>query len=326
MKLLRRLTIALAILIVLAGLGAFLENLSFSKALGTARNDTVTLIKPGAGVSAIAQQLQNEHLISNALLFRIGLRLHRAGQTLKAGEYAIPARATMAQIADILISGKSIQHKLTVAEGLTSDMVWKLVKAEPALSGDAGPVPVEGSLLPDTYLFTRGTTRAELIARMKKGQEDLLAKLWPGRDQDLPYSTQMQAVILASIVEKETGVASERPQVASVFANRLRIGMRLQSDPTIIYGITKGYPLGRRIRQSEIDAVTPYNTYAIPGLPQSPIANPGRDAIAAVLKPAKTSYLYFVANGTGGHVFASTMVEQEKNVAAWRRFREQTGK
>jgi UPF0755 protein len=270
--------------------------------------------------------LQDEKLISNELLFRVGLKLHRAGQTLKAGEFAIPAHASMAQVADILISGKSIQHKLTVAEGLTSEMVWKLVKADPVLVGEPGPVPIEGSLLPDTYLFTRGTTRAELIDRMKKGQVDLLAKLWPQRDQDLPYSTQMQAIILASIVEKETGIARERPQVASVFVNRLRIGMRLQSDPTIIYGITKGYPLGRRIRQSEIDAVTPYNTYAIPGLPQSPIANPGRDAIAAVLKPAKTDYLYFVADGSGGHVFAATMAEQEKNVAAWRKFREQTGK
>ena len=326
MKILFRLIITLAILIVLGAGLLFAERLAFETSKGPASADRVYLLKPGTAASAIAQELADQKLISNPLLFRLGLRVHRIGQTLKAGEYAIPANSSMGKIADILISGKSIQHKLTVAEGLTSDMIWHLVKDDPVLVGDPGPVPVEGTLLPETYLFTRGTTRAEIIVRMKKEQKDLLAKLWPKRDGNLPYSTVIQAIILASIVEKETAIPSERPRVASVFVNRLRLGMKLQSDPTIIYGITKGYPLGRKIFASEIAAATPYNTYVIPGLPQSPIANPGKDSIAAVINPEKTDYLYFVATGSGASVFAATLEEQEKNVAAWRQFRAETGR
>jgi UPF0755 protein len=187
------------------------------------------------------------------------------------------------------------------------------------LTGDAGPVPDEGTLLPETYLFIRGTTRAELIARMKKAQRDFVDSHWRSRAANLPYGTRDEALVLASIVEKETGIAAERPHIAGVFVNRLKTGMKLQSDPTIIYGITRGYPLGRRIRESEISMVTAYNTYVIPGLPSSPICNPGKDAIAAVLRPQTTDDVFFVANGTGGHVFARTVDEQNRNVAAWRK-------
>jgi UPF0755 protein len=225
----------------------------------------------------------------------------------------------MADVSDILISGKSILHKLTAAEGLTSRMVYDIVKADPVLTGDAGAVPDEGTLLPETYLFTRGTTRAEMIARMKKAQDKVLEQLWEARTVDLPVKTMSDAIVLASIVEKETAIPEERRHVAAVFANRLRLGMKLQSDPTIIYDITKGYPLGRGIRQSELERASPHNTYVIAGLPPTPICNPGRDSIAAVLNPANSDDLYFVADGTGGHAFSANVDQQNQNVSEWRR-------
>ena len=286
-------------------------------------SETVVLIKSGAGLSGVAQTLADAGVVLRPDLFKIGVRLYGETSALKAGEYAIPSHASMADIMNILVAGRSIEHKLTVAEGLTSQMAIDLVKNDPVLDGDAGPVPAEGALLPETYLFMRGTTRSEIVAEMQKAQRELLDELWPGRAPDLPVKTKEEAVILASIVEKETALPAERPHIASVFVNRLRLGMRLQSDPTIIYGITKGYPLGRRIRQSEIDRATPYNTYAIAGLPQQPICNPGKDSIEAVLHPADTKDLFFVADGTGGHVFTASGAEQAKNVAEWRRIEEQ---
>jgi UPF0755 protein len=281
-------------------------------------SETVVLIKSGLGLHGIAQALADAQVVYKPWLFRIGVRLHGETPALKAGEYAIPGHASMADIMNILIAGKSIEHKLTVAEGLTSQMAYDLVKSDKVLAGEAGPLPAEGALLPETYLFMRGATRAEIIGRMEKAQETLLDELWVKRAQGLPIKSKQEAVILASIVEKETAIPAERPHIASVFVNRLRLGMRLQSDPTIIYGITKGYPLGRRIRQSEIEKVTPYNTYAIAGLPGEPICNPGKDALAAVLNPADTKDLFFVADGSGGHVFTASGAEQAKSVAKWR--------
>jgi UPF0755 protein len=252
-------------------------------------------------------------------LFELGVRLRRAKASLKAGEYGVPSRASMLDIMGILIAGKSIQHKVTAAEGLTSDMIYKLVKAEAGLFGEAGPVPPEGSLLPETYLYTHGETRAHMIARIRAAQQKYLDEVWEKRTENLPILTKEQALILASIVEKETAIQPERRHIAAVFEKRLNLGMKLQSDPTIIYGITKGYPLGRRIRESEIAQATPYNTYVIPALPAGPICNPGKDAIAAVLDPGETKDLYFVANGTGGHTFAATQAEQDRNVAIWRK-------
>lgn len=212
-----------------------------------------------------------------------------------------------------------VRYRVTLAEGVTSWQVVEALKRAEFLSGDPGEVPAEGRLSPDSYEVVRGAERGALLAEMGRRQEAVLAELWPGRDEGLPYATPDEALIMASIVEKETGVPDERPVVASVFLNRLREGMKLQTDPTVIYGITKGQGvLGRGLRQSELRGRTAWNTYVIDGLPPTPIANPGRDSIAAALHPEATGYLYFVADGTGGHVFAETLAEHNENVARWR--------
>jgi UPF0755 protein len=285
--------------------------------------ETVVLIPPHSRTHDIAQMLESKGVMKFGLMFELDLRLRGLTGKLKAGEYAIPSEASMGAIAKILIEGKSIQHKLTAAEGLTSDMIWKLVKADPVLVGDAGPMPEEGSLLPETYLFTRGETRAGLLAKMAKAQQKFLAEKWPGRAANLPFPSLREAVILASIVEKETSLPEERRHIAAIFVNRLKVGMKLQTDPTIIYGLTRGYPLGRGIRQSELAANTPYNTYVIAGLPPGPICNPGKDSIAAVLNPIASDDLFFVATGHGGHAFSATISEQARNVAAYRAFEHQ---
>ena len=313
----------LAVLVVLALLVAgayFWENTNFSAAGPSAQRaaETDVIIKPGIGLKGIAQELHDAGVIENSLLFEVGVRLRRMTPSLKAGEYAIPSKASMLDIMDILISGKTVQHKITVAEGLTSDMVMKLVVADPVLVGAAGATPPEGTLLPQTYLFTRDTTRAEIISRMQKAQRELIAKLWANRAPDLPFKSPEEAVTLASIVEKETSIPEERRHIAAVFVSRLRLGMKLQSDPTIIYAISRGYPLGRGIRQSELVMATPYNTYVVAGLPPTPICNPGADSLRAVFNPGTSNDLYFVARGNGGHVFSATIEEQLKNVAALR--------
>jgi UPF0755 protein len=305
-------------LAALAGGAWFWEQQNF-QAPGPSAKYEVVLVQPGDHVSTITQNLAAAGVVSNANLFRFGLRIRNLQGTLKAGEYGFPAHASMADVAGILASGKSILHKLTAAEGLTSEMIAAIVNADPVLVGDPVAVPAEGTLLPETYLFIRGTTRAAIIADMQRAQARLLLRLWPERASGLPVSTVEEAIILASIVEKETAIPQERRHIAAVFANRLRMGMKLQSDPTIIYDITRGYPLGRGIRRSELDRASPHNTYAIAGLPPTPICNPGRDAIVAVLNPHITGDLYFVANGTGGHVFSATDADQNRNVAKWRR-------
>jgi UPF0755 protein len=286
-------------------------------------NQTVILIPAHSRTHDVARLLKDKGVVKYALLFEFDARLKGYASQLKAGEYAVPSTASMGAIASILASGKSIQHKLTVAEGLTSDMVWKLVENDPELAGDAGPVPREGTLLPETYLFTRGETRAHLLAKMVAAQQKFLGEKWRARASGLPYKTLHEAITLASIVEKESALPEERRHIASVFVNRLKMGMKIQSDPTIIYDISKGYPLGRGIRQSELNAATPYNTYVIPGLPPGPICNPGKDSLNAVLNPEQTKDLYFVATGQGGHVFSATVEGQAKNVAAYRAFERQ---
>ena len=316
-----RFFLSLIVLAVLAAGGlagaAWWEDRHFAQA-GPLASEKTVIVKPGSGVTAIAQTLAEAGIVDSAFLFRVGVvRRHRTTQ-LKAGEYAFPAHASNAQIVDMLVAHKTVEHRLTIAEGLTSDAAVALVMADSVL---IGPVPVvpEGSLLPETYLFERGTTRAELLSRMHQAQEKVLGELWPKRKEGLPLMTEDDALKLASIVEKETAVASERPRIAAVFINRLKNGMKLESDPTIIYGLTKGVALGHPLRQSELAMPNPYSTYQILGLPPTPISNPGRDAIAAVLNPADTNELYFVANGSGGHAFAATLAEHQKNVAQWRR-------
>ena len=282
-------------------------------------------LQRGAGLIRIAADLESRGLISDRRVFRFAITLDGGQAELRAGEYAIPAGASMADIYDILRSGVSVQYPITFAEGLTSAMIVAALNEADVLSGEIGETPEEGALLPETYLVDRGASRAELLARMAEAQTELLDELWPQRQPGLPFDTREEAIILASIVEKETGVAEERPLIAAVFVNRLRRGdMRLQSDPTIIYGITRGEPLGRGIRRSEIDNPdNAWNTYQIDGLPPTPIANPGSDSLAAVLNPADSDALFFVADGTGGHVFARTLAEHNRNVAAWRRIERQ---
>lgn len=280
--------------------------------------ETVVMLPRGMGLNRIADTLKESGAIDDSLIFRAGVMINGKAGDLKAGEYAIPSGASPRQIMDLLIEGKSIVYKLTLAEGLTTATILDLVAKHPSLQGEITRVPEEGALLPETYIFNRGMSRDALIERMQKDHDEALEALWQRRAPNLPFQTKAEAVVLASIVEKETGIASERPRVAAVFVNRLRKGMKLQSDPTIIYGLTKGVPLGRGIRQSEIEKATPWNTYVIFGLPPTPIANPGRDALAAVLNPLETDDLFFVADGTGGHVFAATLADHERNVRNWR--------
>lgn len=312
--------LALALIAAAGAFGGWVWLNNQFEAPGPAGEAETVLLPRGSGLIAIASQLEREGLIGDARLFRIMVTIDGGDRSLRAGEFAIPSQATMQEIYDILRFGDTIQHPVTAAEGLTSAMIVEIVNAADVLTGEIAQVPAEGTLLPETYLVDRGTSRQAVINRMAAAQTALLDELWPNRAEDLPYDTREEAIILASIVEKETGIGGERPLVAGVFVNRLRRGMRLQSDPTIIYGITQGYPLGRGIRRSELDnADNPYNTYQIDGLPPTPIANPGEAAIRAVLNPPQTDYLFFVADGTGGHAFAETYAEHDRNVARWRR-------
>lgn len=288
-------------------------------------DQTVVMLEKGSGVSTISTRLMLAGVIDDDTLFKIGVKYYGNDSRLKYGEFAFPSGASMKEVMDILVEGKVIQYGVTVPEGRTSAMAMRILAADTVLTGESGATPAEGALLPETYLFTRGTTRKEIVARMTHDEDALAKALWEKRKADLPYQTLEEAVILASIVEKETGLASERPQVASVFVNRLRKGMKLQSDPTIIYGLTGGEPLGRGIRKSELEKATPYNTYIIDGLPPTPICNPGRASLEAVINPPDTDYLFFVADGTGGHAFAATLAEHEANVRKWREIEAQRG-
>lgn len=309
-------------LFAVAGAGtAALWGLKAVQSPGPLSQPTNVVIELGQSTPDIAVLLEQMGVISDHRLFVLATYLTRSsGGDLKAGEYELPARASLAQVLSIIRSGRATVHRITVPEGWTSTQVVERVNAHPALSGTITEIPPEGSLLPDTYVFQRGLEREVLLARMRDAQARLLEELWGQRHPDLPIRSKEEALILASIVEKETAVAEERHQVAAVFMNRLRKNMRLQSDPTIIYGIVGGQGrLDRPIRRSDISEATPYNTYRINGLPPTPIANPGREAIAAVLQPDSTDHLYFVADGTGGHAFARTLDEHNENVRRWRR-------
>ncbi|MEQ8328522.1 endolytic transglycosylase MltG [Parvibaculum sp.] len=318
------LLVALPLGALLAAGGAFLYGKYLFEADGPHDEAEIVMLEPGMGVRAIANRLEREGVISNARIFLVGVRLNRADSSLKAGEYDIPAHASMAAIMGILREGRSILHRITIPEGLTSEQAMQLVEAHPVLVGEMPETPPEGALLPETYSFTRGETRKEIVAEMMTAAEQLIDEAWEGRAEGLPFDTREEAIILASIVEKETGVASERPRVAAVFVNRLKTPMRLQSDPTIIYGLVGGKgALGRPIRRSELDRLTPYNTYLVDGLPPTPICNPGRASIEAVLNPPETEELYFVADGTGGHAFSRTLKEHQERVREWRRIERQ---
>jgi UPF0755 protein len=283
----------------------------------TAGEISSVVLRRGAGLNEIASSLERAGVIRSGAIFKAAAQVTGVARDLKAGEYEFASGASMARVLDDIRAGRVVRHQVTIPEGATSEMVIEMLNAEEALTGLA-PTPPEGTVLPETYDFQRGEDRAAVLQRMMDARDKLLAALWAQRQPGLPVTTPEEAVILASIVEKETGVASERPQVASVFTNRLRKGMRLESDPTIIYGITKGRPLGRGIRRSELERDTGYNTYLIDGLPPTPIANPGRQSLEAVLNPPRTDDLFFVADGTGGHAFSRTYDEHRANVARWR--------
>ncbi len=279
------------------------------------------VISEGASLARIATQLESAGVIDNEFIFRMGVRAHRSAAELKAGEYAFLPNASMYDVMEAIRSGKGITYKITFPEGLTVQQIFERLAENDVLLGDLPKeLPPEGSLLPDTFPFQRGATRQEIVNQMQRSQQQLLNRIWANRVKDLPISSPEELITLASIVEKETGRADERPRVAAVFANRLKLGMRLQSDPTIIYGLFggAGKPADRPIYKSDIEKATPYNTYIIDGLPPGPIANPGRAAMEAVANPSRTEELFFVADGTGGHVFAKTLEEHEENVRNWR--------
>ncbi len=322
-KLVVFLNFCLSTLVLLAfalGAGFYFGKLKFEEPGPLLAAKTIT-IEEGSGLSQIAQKLEASGIISGELIFRQGVKATGNDSSLKAGEYAFKPGMSMRDVMQTIVSGKGIIHKVTIPEGLTSFQIMQRVAQHEVLEGEMpDTVPVEGSILPDTYPFQRGTTRKEMVEQMRKLQERYLAEIWAKRIPDLPLKSPEEMVTLASIVEKETGKADERPRVASVFINRLNKGMRLQSDPTIVYGIFggQGKPKDRPIYRSDLENDNPYNTYKINGLPPTPIANPGRAALEAVANPSRTNDLYFVADGTGGHVFAETLAEHEANVKRWR--------
>jgi UPF0755 protein len=313
---------AIVLVTLASALFVYLGKREFDEPGPLAHTDTV-LIKPGTSSADIATQLEREDMISDARIFRLGLRVYGGGATLKAGEYEISPRASMRDIMELLQSGKSVQYSLTIPEGMTVEQAFQRIASTDELDGDMpAALPPEGSLATDTLKFTRGAKRQDIIDKLTADQKALVARVWDNRVEGLPLKDVNEFITLASIVEKETGRADERPRVAAVFINRLKKRMRLQSDPTIIYGLFggKGRPADRPIYRSDIDNPTPYNTYTIDGLPPGPIANPGRAALEAVANPSQTDELYFVADGSGGHVFARTLEEHNENVARLRAF------
>ena len=291
---------------------------------GPATTPTRVLVARGSGLSTVAQQLQTAGIVEQARVFQAYATMEGKEGAIQAGEYLFPPRQTMQQVLDRMVQGDTLVHQLVFPEGMTSHAILEQLKGAPDLTGSVPAELPEGSLMPAAYDFTYGEKRSAVIARMQKAMKDALAEAWAARDANLPIKTPEEMVILASIVEKETGLDGERGKVAGVFINRLNKGMKLQSDPTTIYAVTQGKgTLGRGLRKSELAKKHDYNTYHIKGLPPGPIANPGRDALMAVAKPEATKALYFVADGTGGHAFANTLSGHLKNVKNWRKIERQ---
>jgi UPF0755 protein len=310
------------VVLTLAAAGTAYYAMTSYESRGPLTANTNFIVRSGAGMTEIASKLEREKIVSDGRVFRFMSEAYLDDETLKAGEYEIKAGASMQEIMELLKSGKSILYSASLPEGLTVKQMFRKLQDDPILEGDLpATLPAEGTLRPDTYKFSRGTKRAEIVAQATAAQTAIVDQIWAKRDPNLPIKSREEFVTLASIVEKETGIADERSRVASVFLNRLEKGMRLQSDPTIIYGIFggDGKPPERPILRSDLDKKTPYNTYAIKGLPPTPIANPGRAALEAVANPSRTKDLYFVADGTGGHVFAMTLEDHNANVRRWRK-------
>jgi UPF0755 protein len=316
------LTLVIVGLVVLFGLITWGQ--SQFRAAGPLTAPVDFVVDRGETFASVSDKLMSQGVVRNATILRIGARYARLDGGLKFGEYQIPAGASMEDVLKLLNTGGNVVRQIVVPEGLTSAQVVAMIAAREDLVGAVTTVPPEGMLAPAGYDVQRGDDRNALLGRMQAEQERILAAAWDSRAPNLPLKSPEELLTLASIVEKETGVPTERARVASVFVNRLNRGMRLQTDPTVIYGITMGAaPLGRGLRASELSAPTPYNTYVVTGLPPTPIANPGATAIDAAAHPEATDDIFFVADGTGGHVFARTLDEHNRNVAAWRRIEAQ---
>ncbi len=316
--------------VIIAGLGmAVLGWFYVGRALpqeGPLETEKIVYIPSGSGVRAIGATLQENGVIADAGMFRLGSWVMKVGGSLKAGEYKFAPHISIADTIKLLQSGKNYQRKLTIPEGLTSYEIVELVNKAEAMDGtlDISRLPAEGTLLPETYNYTYGNKRTDIIDRMAEAMKKTLAEYWSKRDANSPIKTETELVTLASIVERETAVTSERPRVAGVFLNRLKIGMPLQSDPTTIYVVSEGKgKLGRSLTSADLRVDSPYNTYVAAGLPPGPIANPGRQSLIAVLQPEAHEYLYFVADGTGGHAFGRNLDEHNANVAKWRALQRQ---
>jgi UPF0755 protein len=306
----------LLVVAVISGAGFYMGVRQFQTP-GPLPTDKVVVVR--GGVSDVTEQLTREGVIDQPTLFAVGLYTTGAAAQIKAGEYLFRQNASLGDVMSTLVEGKAILHAVTIPEGLSSQQIVDRLMENDILVNEVRDVPREGTLLPETYKFTRGMTRNQLIERMAQDQARVVREIWARRSPDLPLRSPQDMVTLASIVEKETARADERPRVAGVFVNRLNRQMRLQSDPTIVYGIVGGKgPLGRPLSRADISTPTPYNTYTINGLPPGPIGNPGRAALEAVANPSRTRDLYFVADGTGGHVFAETLEQHQRNVTRWR--------
>ena len=315
---------AIALVVVVVGGALWLTSYRNWTGPGPASHTVTVVVPKGATLAAAARELEKAGVVRSTTGFLRFARRLGSRAPLRAGEYEVAPGTSARDILALLQSGRVVERAVTVPEGMPSIEVYERIAAEPLLKGPVA-VPAEGSVLPGTYDFERGERRAAVLARMQAAMTRTLGQLWLRRKATTPVNSKADAVTLASIVEKETALPQERAEVAGVYANRLRQGMRLQADPTIIYPITKGKPLGRRIRLSEVRAVNDYNTYAMAGLPKGPITNPGKDSIAAVLAPAKTDALYFVADGKGGHVFSATLSDQNANVQRYYKLRKSEG-
>ncbi len=315
------LTGAIAALALLIGVVWFVGGWFSS---GPLQKDTPFLVPDGSSLAGVAAKLEREGAISSASAFRWRARIFGAGGAIKAGEFMLPKGASPSRILAVIQGDDVLRRFVTVPEGMPSIMVYERLMANPSLSGTI-TVPAEGSVLPDTYEIERGESRQAVLLRMQAAMQRTLAEAWAKRSPTTVAKTPEEALTLASIVEKETAKPSERGVVAGLYSNRLRQGIMLQADPTIIYPITRGKPLGRRIRQSEIQAINDYNTYSMVGLPKGPITNPGKESIEAALNPAQTDALYMVADGTGGHQFASTLEQHNINVQRWYTIRKERG-
>jgi UPF0755 protein len=311
---------------VIAGAALFWTYANYTRP-GPLAVPSTLVIEAGNGLDAIAAQLEAAGIIDDKTVFALGARAERAHTALKAGEYEFEPRISPREVVALLASGRTVVRRLTVPEGLTTHQVLAQIGRTEGLAGDIPEGLGEGTLLPETYHFSFGDGRAELVRRMEAGMREALGELWPARAAGLPLETPREAVILASIVERETGRPDERPRVAAVFLNRLRRGMKLDADPTVAYAVSDGTGvLDRALTRADLAVDNPYNTYRYAGLPPAPIANPGRASLAAVLDPARTDDLFFVADGSGGHVFARTLEEHNRNVRDWRRIQRERAK